>query len=111
MPPIIEVENVSKRYSRNANTHLSYGLTDLLDEILGRKVGRGHRLGQFMLLRLDRDDPVERDGFHDKSSPDISPYSAGSLPRVVSSRSVPSMADSGEWLRCTLPRVRSKSLT
>ena len=33
-------------------------------ELVGREVGRGHRLGQLMLLRLDRDDPVERDGLH-----------------------------------------------
>jgi ABC-type polysaccharide/polyol phosphate transport system ATPase subunit len=36
MPPILEVENVSKRYSRNAHAHLSYGLRDLFDELFSR---------------------------------------------------------------------------
>src|SRR4249919_2484854 len=38
------------------------------NEILGREVGRGHRLSQLMLLRLDRDDPVERNGLHAPSN-------------------------------------------
>jgi len=34
--PAIRVAGVSKRYSRNAQTHLSYGVTDLMRELLGR---------------------------------------------------------------------------
>ena len=51
MPPIIEVRGVSKRFSRNANAHLGYGLTDLLDELLGRKKKRPLRPDEFWAVR------------------------------------------------------------
>ena len=51
MPPIIEVKGVSKRFSRNANAHLGYGLTDLLDELLGRKKQRPLRPDEFWAVR------------------------------------------------------------
>lgn len=51
MPPIIEVRNVSKRFSRNANTHLGYGMTDLLDELFGRKTKRPLRPDEFWAVR------------------------------------------------------------
>jgi len=35
--PIIRIEQVSKKYSRNAQQHLSYGIVDLLREVMGRK--------------------------------------------------------------------------
>ena len=30
MNPIIDVENASKKYSRNSNAHLAYGVSDLV---------------------------------------------------------------------------------
>ena len=51
MPPIIEVRGVSKRFSRNANAHLNYGLTDLLDELLGRTKKRPLRPDEFWAVR------------------------------------------------------------
>ncbi len=51
MPPIIEVRNVSKRFSRNANAHLGYGLTDLFDELLGKKIKRPLRPDEFWAVR------------------------------------------------------------
>lgn len=51
MPPIIEVRNVAKRFSRNANSHLGYGMTDLLDELLGRKKKRPLRQDEFWAVR------------------------------------------------------------
>lgn len=51
MPPIIEVCGVSKRFSRNANAHLNYGLTDLLDELLGRAKKRALRPDEFWAVR------------------------------------------------------------
>lgn len=37
MKPILIAENLKKKFSRNANQHLSYGLSDLFGEILGRR--------------------------------------------------------------------------
>ena len=37
MKPVVLVRGVSKKYSRNANSHLSYGISDLFAEILGRR--------------------------------------------------------------------------
>jgi lipopolysaccharide transport system ATP-binding protein len=51
MAAIIEVRGVSKRFSRNANAHLSYGLRDLMDEILGRKKRQALRPDEFWAAR------------------------------------------------------------
>lgn len=51
MSHAIQVEGVSKRYSRNAQTHLSYGVTDLMSEILGRPVPAELRKDEFWALR------------------------------------------------------------
>ena len=37
MKPIITVESVSKKYSRNANQHLSYGIRDLFNQVVVRR--------------------------------------------------------------------------
>ncbi len=36
MKPILEVQHIRKKFSRNSNSHLSYGIRDLFQEILGR---------------------------------------------------------------------------
>ncbi|MCA9416541.1 MAG: ABC transporter ATP-binding protein [Candidatus Omnitrophica bacterium] len=36
MKPILEVQHIRKKFSRNSNAHLSYGIRDLFQEILGR---------------------------------------------------------------------------
>lgn len=51
MNPAIQVEGVSKRYSRNAQTHLSYGVTDLMREILGGALPSELRKDEFWALR------------------------------------------------------------
>lgn len=51
MHPAIQVEGVSKRYSRNAQTHLSYGVTDLMRELLGRGAPTELRKDEFWALR------------------------------------------------------------
>ncbi len=51
MNPAIQVEGVSKRYSRNAQTHLSYGVTDLMREILGGALPTDLRKDEFWALR------------------------------------------------------------
>ena len=51
MNPVIQVEGVSKRYSRNAQTHLSYGVTDLMREILGGATPIELRKDEFWALR------------------------------------------------------------
>lgn len=51
MNPAIQVEGVSKRYSRNAQTHLSYGVTDLMREILGGALPTELRKDEFWALR------------------------------------------------------------
>jgi ABC-type polysaccharide/polyol phosphate transport system ATPase subunit len=48
--PIIWVEHVSKKYSRNANAHLSYGLKDLVSEIFGRNGGLALRDDEFLAV-------------------------------------------------------------
>lgn len=47
MEPIIKVEGVSKKYSRNANAHLGYGVGDLLRELTGRKRALALRPDEF----------------------------------------------------------------
>lgn len=50
MKPIVCVEQVSKKYSRNANAHLAYGLTDLVREIFGRNGGLTLRDDEFLAV-------------------------------------------------------------
>lgn len=50
MARVLEVENVSKRYSRNANSHLAYGLGDLLHELRGLVKERPLRADEFMAV-------------------------------------------------------------
>jgi len=50
MDPILVAEEVSKVYSRNASSHLSYGLRDLLDEIFGRGKGETLRKDEFFAV-------------------------------------------------------------
>ena len=57
MKPIITVENVSKKYSRNANQHLSYGIRDLFNQV----VARGRR---DPVLRKDEFWAVDDASFH-----------------------------------------------
>jgi lipopolysaccharide transport system ATP-binding protein len=51
MHPAIQVCGVSKRYSRNAQTHLSYGVTDLMREIFGGAAPTELRKDEFWALR------------------------------------------------------------
>ena len=51
MRPVIVVENVSKKFSRKINTHLNYGIRDLMAEILGRN--RDTQLRQDEFLAVD----------------------------------------------------------
>lgn len=50
MEPVIRVENVSKKYSRNADRHLSYGISDLYREVLGRKSEESLRTDEFLAV-------------------------------------------------------------
>ena len=50
MEPIVRVENLSKKYSRNANAHLSYGIRDLFSEIVGREKGLALRKDEFLAV-------------------------------------------------------------
>lgn len=45
------VENVSKKYSRNAQTHLGYGVRDLFDEVFGRTRKETLRKDEFWAVR------------------------------------------------------------
>ena len=56
MEPAIRVEGVSKRYSRHAQTHLSYGVTDLMRENVTHQDsgGLGVAVGQ-ILQPIDED--------------------------------------------------------
>lgn len=51
MNPAIQVQGISKRYSRNAQTHLSYGVTDLIREIFGGAAPTELRKDEFWALR------------------------------------------------------------
>lgn len=51
MEPAIRVEGVSKRYSRNAQTHLSYGVFDLMRELLGRNESVTLRKDEFWAVQ------------------------------------------------------------
>jgi len=50
MDPVILVENVSKRYSRRAQVHRGYGLTDFLREVFGRPAAAALRKDEFWAL-------------------------------------------------------------
>jgi ABC-type polysaccharide/polyol phosphate transport system ATPase subunit len=50
MKPIVCVQQVSKRYSKNANMHLSYGLTDLYRALFGTVGDRPLREDEFMAV-------------------------------------------------------------
>lgn len=47
MQPILEVSHVSKKFSRNSNSHLSYGVRDLFQEIFGANRTRELREDEF----------------------------------------------------------------
>lgn len=47
MASVVHVEHVFKKYSRNANIHLSYGLGDLFNHLLGRKPSLQLRKDEF----------------------------------------------------------------
>ena len=50
MAPIVQVQNVFKKYSRNANIHLGYGMRDLFDHLLGRKPSLELRKDEFFAV-------------------------------------------------------------
>ena len=50
MKPIVVVQQISKKYSRNAQTHRSYGLTDLWREITGRASDLTLRKDEFLAV-------------------------------------------------------------
>ncbi len=50
MKPIVCVQRVSKRYSRNAQTHLGYGVTDLYRAIFGAAGERPLRKDEFLAV-------------------------------------------------------------
>ncbi len=50
MNPILVAENVSKKYSRNANTHLSYGLRDVVRELFGKRPDLTLRKDEFLAV-------------------------------------------------------------
>jgi ABC-type polysaccharide/polyol phosphate transport system ATPase subunit len=51
MAPIVSVEGVSKKYSRNSSAHLSYGIRDLFDELLGRARDQKLRKDEFWAVK------------------------------------------------------------
>ncbi len=50
MKPKLVVENVSKKFSRKSNTHLSYGVRDLFNEIIGRNRNTKLRQDEFIAV-------------------------------------------------------------
>ena len=50
MAPIVQVDHVYKKYSRNANAHLSYGLGDLYNHLLGRAPSLELRKDEFFAV-------------------------------------------------------------
>ncbi|MCH7959946.1 MAG: ABC transporter ATP-binding protein [Candidatus Hydrogenedentes bacterium] len=50
MKPAIVVEHVSKKYSRNANAHRSYSMTDLIREVFARDTTLKFRKDEFLAL-------------------------------------------------------------
>lgn len=51
MDPAIQVAGVSKRYSRHAQAHLAYGVSDLMRELLGRTNRVALRKDEFWAVR------------------------------------------------------------
>lgn len=47
MVPVIQVQHAYKKYSRNANVHLNYGLGDLYNHLLGRRPSLELRKDEF----------------------------------------------------------------
>ncbi len=63
MKPVISIENVSKKFSRNADAHRRYGLSDLMREVLGKAQTAELRTDEFyavrgISLRLDQGDTL-----------------------------------------------------
>lgn len=50
MEAIVEVQGISKKYSRNEDTHLGYGVRDLFDELFGRKRTLALRKDEFLAV-------------------------------------------------------------
>ena len=50
MRPVVVVQQVSKKYSRNRDAHLSYGITDLFREVFGRKERLNFRRDEFLAV-------------------------------------------------------------
>ena len=50
MKPVVIAEDISKKYSRNADTHLSYGVSDLFRELFGRNSERALRTDEFFAV-------------------------------------------------------------
>jgi ABC-type polysaccharide/polyol phosphate transport system ATPase subunit len=50
MKPVVVVENVSKKFVRNPDTHLDYGVRALLNEILGRQHDTNLRRDEFLAV-------------------------------------------------------------
>ena len=50
MKPIIDVDHLSKKYSRHTNRHLRYGIYDLLAEIFGRNASVTLRPDEFLAV-------------------------------------------------------------
>ncbi len=50
MKPILVVENVSKKFSMKSNTHLNYGVRDLINEIIGRNRNTQLRQDEFIAV-------------------------------------------------------------
>jgi len=48
--PIIQVEEISKKYSKKANSHLSYGVTDLFREVFARSKTLVLRKDEFLAV-------------------------------------------------------------
>ena len=51
MAPIVTVEHLSKKYSRNAHAHLGYGLGDLFREVMGKKRSEDLRKDEFLAVK------------------------------------------------------------
>lgn len=50
MKPVVTIDHVSKRFSRNPNAHLSYGAADLFREILGKSSKEKLRKDEFFAV-------------------------------------------------------------
>ena len=50
MDPIVTVERLSKKYSRNADAHLGYALGDLFREMMGKNRSEDFREDEFLAV-------------------------------------------------------------